>query len=77
MSVVNSNLLRGKIAEKGYNIGSLAEEIEVDRDTISNILNGKSKPSYAVMNALYFGLNLNPEEASEIFFSENLRKKKV
>ncbi|WPC08785.1 helix-turn-helix transcriptional regulator [Globicatella sp. PHS-GS-PNBC-21-1553] len=73
MSVVNSKLLKAKIAENGYNIGTLAHEIGVDRDTISNILNGKTKPSYPVMNGIFFTLKLTSDEATNIFFAKNYR----
>ena len=72
MSVVNGNLLKAKIVENGFNIGTVAEAIGVDRDTISNVLNGKSKPSYPVMNGLFYTLRLTPKEATEIFFSQKL-----
>ena len=72
MTVVNSNLLKAKMAENGYNIGTLAEAIGVDRDTISNVLTGKTKPSYPVMNGIYFALKLNPIEATNIFFAKKL-----
>lgn len=75
MTVVNKNLLKGKMAENGYNIGTLAEAIGVDRDTIGNVLNGRSKPSYPVMNGIFFTLNLTPEEATSIFFSQELTQK--
>lgn len=77
MAVVNGNLLKAKMSEHGFNIGTLAQSIDVDRDTISNIINGKTKPSYPVMNAIYFELQLNPVEATEIFFGKNLRVEKV
>lgn len=72
MNGINVLKLKGKIAEKGYNIGTIANEIGVDRDTISNILNGKTKPSYPVINGLYYTLQLKPEEATEIFFAKKL-----
>ncbi|MGX7105589.1 helix-turn-helix domain-containing protein [Globicatella sanguinis] len=74
MLVINSDLLKAKIAEKGYNIGTLAEAIGVDRDTISNMINGNNKPSYPVMNGIYYTLKLNPYEATSIFFLKNYRK---
>ncbi|WP_273478514.1 helix-turn-helix transcriptional regulator [Ignavigranum ruoffiae] len=72
MAVVDSNLLKSKMVARGYNIGTLASAIGVDRDTISNILNGKSKPSYPVMNGIFFTLKLDPEEATNIFFAKEL-----
>lgn len=74
---VNKNLLLSKMSLKGYNIGTLAKEIDINRDTISNVLNGKTAPSYPVINAIYYTLELTPQEAVDIFFSNNLRNKKV
>lgn len=69
---INGNKLAGKIVEKGYNYTTLAEEAGIDRNTLSSIINGKNKPSYPVMNALYYTLELSPEEATAIFFTNKL-----
>ena len=74
---VDKDLLLSKMSLRGFNISSLAEAIGVNRDTISNVLNGKTAPSYPVINAVFFELELTPQEAVDIFFSNNLRKKKV
>lgn len=74
---VDKNLLLSKMSLRGYNISTFAEATGINRDTISNILNGKTAPSYPVMNAIFFTLELTAEEAVDIFFSNNLRKKKV
>jgi transcriptional regulator with XRE-family HTH domain len=62
---------------RGHNISSLAKATDINRDTISNILNGKTAPSYPVMNAIFFELELTPKEAVNIFFTNDLRNKKV
>lgn len=72
MTIVDGNLLKAKIVENGYNISTIAEAIGVDRNTISNIINGNSKPSYSVMNSLYHELRLSSEEATRIFFEKKL-----
>lgn len=72
MTIVDGNLLKAKIVENGYNISTIAEAIGVDRNTISNIINGNSKPSYSVMNSLYHELRLTSEEATRIFFEKKL-----
>lgn len=72
MCYVNSNKLKGKMAENGFNIGTLAKEIGVSRDTISNVFNGKTKPSYLIINQLFFTLKLSPEEIINIFFSKRI-----
>ena len=69
MEVINRNLLKARIAECGLNNGIVAQLIGVNRGTISNILNGKTKPSYDVINGLIFTLNLTSEDCYKIFFS--------
>ena len=44
-----------------------------DRNTLSNILNGKVQPSSDVMEKLVFSLEIPPEKAGRIFFSLTLR----
>lgn len=77
MYEIDIQLLKSKMAYHNYNISSLADEIGVSRDTISNLLKGENKPSYPVINAIYFTLKLTPEEGAAIFFNNNLRNKKV
>ncbi|RIM86017.1 XRE family transcriptional regulator [Staphylococcus xylosus] len=74
---VDKKLLRSKMYSSGHNITSLAETTGINRDTISNVLNGKTAPSYPVMNSIFYELKLTPQEAIDIFFSNKLRKKKV
>lgn len=74
MNGIDVRLLRSKMAYHGYNNVKLAEEIGVSRETVSNLLNGDNKPSYPVMNAIYYTLELTPEEGSAIFFNSDLRK---
>ena len=73
---INGNKLAGKIVEKGYNYGTVAEEVGVDRNTISSAIAGKYSPSYKVMNALYYVLELTPGEVVDIFFAKDLRNTK-
>ena len=73
---INGNKLAGKIVEKGYNYGTVANEAGVDRNTISSAIDGKYRPSYKVMNALYYVLELTPDEAVDIFFAKDLRNTK-
>lgn len=77
MGAIDIPLLKSKMAYHGYNISGLAEEIGVSRDTISNLLKEDNKPSYQVMNAIYYTLELTPEEGGAIFFNSDLRDKKV
>lgn len=74
---IDAKLLRSKMALQGFNIDSLSNETGLNRDTISNILNGKNYPSYVAINAIYFTLKLTPEEGTQIFFASDLRNMKV
>ena len=74
---INAKLLKSKMALKDHNIKTLSEEIGVNRYTLSNIIHGRTKPSYPVINGIYFALDLTPQEGVDIFFNKDLRKKKV
>nr|WP_242255027.1 helix-turn-helix transcriptional regulator [Staphylococcus lugdunensis] len=65
------------MALKDFNIKTLSAEIGVNRDTLSNVIHGKNRPSYSVINGIYFALELTPQEGRDIFFSQDLRKTKV
>ena len=54
-------------------IKELAENTGINRNTLSNILNGKVQPSSDVMEKLVFSLEIPPEKAGRIFFSLILR----
>lgn len=74
---IDTKLLKSKMALKGHNIKTLSEEIGVNRDTLSNMIHGRTKPSYPVINGIYFALDLTPQEGRDIFFNKDLRKMKV
>ena len=65
---VNGDLLRGKVYEKGYNLKSFSEEIEISAVTLSNVLQNHFKPSYTVMAKMIQCLDLQPAEVVDIFF---------
>lgn len=52
----------------------LSEASNIDRNTLSKVVNGEIQPSSNVMDKLVFSLNLSPERAGNIFFNPNLRK---
>lgn len=60
------------MARSGLTNESLANKIQVNRGTISNILTGKTKPSYQVVNGCFHVLNLSPIEVVEIFYAINV-----
>ncbi|GAB5758383.1 hypothetical protein JMUB7519_28110 [Staphylococcus aureus] len=44
--------MKSKIALKDHNIKTLSEKIGVNRDTLSNMIHGGTKPSYPVINVI-------------------------
>lgn len=74
---INVNLLKAKIALKGYNRNELADELDISPTSVTNLTKGRHNPSYELMNRIYRVLELTPDEAVEIFFSNNLRNTKV
>lgn len=69
---INSRLLESKMVLHGYNIKEFSKKLGVSRNTISNLLRGKYKPSYPLMLAIIQELKLTPQEAADIFFARNL-----
>lgn len=66
--------LKKLMVEKGFDtIGELAEKSGVGRDTVSGVVNGKIRPSTAVMEKLMTTLDMKPVDAGTIFFNPNLR----
>lgn len=53
-------------------ITALSKEAKINRNTLGNILNGKSMPTSNVMYKLVETLDINPEIAGSIFFSKKL-----
>ena len=51
----------------------LAECCKIDRNTAGKIRKGEEQPSSNVMYKLVKGLDMTPEQAGFIFFSQNLR----
>jgi transcriptional regulator with XRE-family HTH domain len=54
-------------------IAELSEKIGVSRNTVSKVLNGSVQPSAEIMDKLVSALDIKPEVAGTIFFSQNLR----
>lgn len=76
---INENKLKGLIKSRGHTYETLAQQIKkmgfsADQSTISNVANNRHSPSYATMQGLYQALEMNPEEAAEIFFGKKLHK---
>lgn len=69
--------VRGKMAEKGYNISSTAEKLDVDRNTLTSYLKNPEKMPYNVVSQLAEILCDSSDEATAIFFATDLRCAKV
>lgn len=71
---VNIIELKKIMVEKGLDkIVDLSKAANIDRNTLSKILNGEAKPSTIVIEKLMFTLEISPETAGLIFFDSNLR----
>lgn len=68
--MINKNKLRGRIFTSGYNLATFADAMELNRNTICNIVNGKNQPSYFVLIQIIDTLQLTSEEFNEIFFPD-------
>lgn len=74
---INVNLLKSKMALKGYNRNELADELGISPTSVTNLTKGRHNPSFELMNKLYVVLDLTPDEAVDIFFKNYLRDTKV
>ena len=70
---VDIKLLRKSMIDNGIiTIEELSEATGVNRNTLADVVNGRSYPSSKVMVALKTALKLSQEEAGSIFFKEKL-----
>lgn len=73
VKLINTRLLKAKMAYNNMNIGQLADAISINRETISNVIkNVDATPSYKVIKGIYFALDLEPEELVDIFFADKI-----
>lgn len=73
MVYVDIPKVRGKMAERGFNITSMAERLGVNRNTFSGYLETPGKMPYSIVSALASILCDTSEEAMSIFFANDLR----
>jgi len=65
--------LKKLMIEKGYStIGDLSDASGVDRNTASEVINGKKYPSSMVMSKLGTALEMNSGQMGSIFFKVKL-----
>ena len=74
MVFVDVPKLRGKMAERGYNITSISEDIGVNRNTMSSYLEIPENMPYSVVAKLADILCDTRSEAAGIFFADNFRE---
>lgn len=71
---VNVKELKKIMVDKDiYKIKDLSRVSGVDRNTLGKILSGEQRPSSTAMYAIVGALNIAPDVAGEIFFSQDLR----
>lgn len=66
--------VKGKMAERGFTITSLAEKLGINRNTLSSYLEMPEKTPYSVVSNMAKVLCDTTEEASAIFFATDLRR---
>lgn len=65
--------VRGKMAERGYTITSLAGKLGISRNTLASYLESPGKTPYGVVSDMASTLCDTSEEAATIFFATDLR----
>lgn len=69
--IIRTDLIRGKMAEKGYTIGRLAQEIPVSRKTLSDKLNSCSN-EFKFWEMARIAEILELDEPGRYFFAQKL-----
>lgn len=73
--MINTNKLKGKIVERGLNIDELSKSIGMNKSTFYRRLNEKGETfSIKEVNKMCSTLNLTSEEATAIFFADNVAR---
>lgn len=65
--------VRGKMAERGYNLTSLSNYLGISRVTLRAYFEFPDKTPYGVMSKMASALCDSTQEASAIFFAPDLR----
>ena len=66
---MNISKIRGKMAEKGYNMSSLSERLSVSRNTLSSYFKNPKKMPYDIIEQLATILFDSIDEAFPVFFT--------
>lgn len=62
--------LRGRIIERYGTIGAFCAELGISRATASNVLNGRTTPTWSGIVRWCYALCISPEEAGVFFNTE-------
>lgn len=73
MFYVNVPKVRGRMAEKGFTLASLSDELNINRNTLSSYLAHPEKIPYDVLNSMADKLCDGVDDAVSIFFASSLR----
>lgn len=65
--------VRGKMAERGFDLTSLSAELGISRNTLAGYLRNPGKTPYSVISQMADVLCDNTVEATQIFFAPTLR----
>lgn len=68
--MLNPNMLRGKIVERGFSIASVSEAMHINKSTFYRKLSGDCEFTIRDADMLVNILSLSLEEARAIFFSQ-------
>ena len=67
---VNVNKLRGKMTERGVSVAALAEQLSLSSSSFYRRLSSPDDLTIAEVQTIKRVLDLNAQEATEIFFSQ-------
>lgn len=70
---INVSKVKGKMAERGYTITSMAKSLKISRSTLSSYLECPEKIPYSIIASMADMLCDNADEAGSIFFASDLR----
>mgnify|MGYP001309414255 CR=1 FL=1 len=73
------SLLKGKMAEKGYNIKTLAESIGISRSALSLRLNQRTRSGFSQREMVQIAnvLEINLDIISHYFFNFDVQKREL
>jgi len=68
LHIINYELLLKRLRQSEFNYSRLAEDVNVSRNTIRNIMSGRTTPSHYCSASIAEALELTHEDIIAIFF---------